>query len=158
MDRCSRVVGAKTGLQSPHLSQRTIRHQTRPQSPRKGLPLLRSVHELPKAFSTLGSYRKLLRYLTRWSQPIPWIISLFTKQGYSKHREKRSEKTTFPVYRDYTYLVDSCPGLNSLNPGTRSFALLPSFFFLGGINLLKSKTKKRIKHRSGCTRTGLDWV
>lgn len=58
----------------------------------KSQPLLRSIHELPKANSTLGSYRKLLRYLTRLSQPIPWIIPLFTKQGYSKHRERGVEK------------------------------------------------------------------
>ncbi|KAM7249559.1 hypothetical protein ACFE04_008382 [Oxalis oulophora] len=55
-------------------------------------PLLRSVHELPKANSTLGSYRKLLRSPTRLSQLMPWVIPLFTKLGYEKHRERGVEQ------------------------------------------------------------------
>lgn len=55
-------------------------------------PLLRSVHELPKANSTLGSYRKLLRFSTRLSQPMAWIIPLFMKLGYEKHRERGVEQ------------------------------------------------------------------
>lgn len=52
--------------------------------------------------------------------------SLVYETGLFKASRKRSGKTTFPVHRDYTYLVDSCLGQNSHHPGTRSFALLPS--------------------------------
>lgn len=35
---------------------------------------------------------ELLRSPTRLSQPMPWVIPLFTKQGYEKHRERGLEQ------------------------------------------------------------------
>lgn len=51
---------------------------------------------------------------------LAFFHSLVYETGLWFTSRKRSGTTTFPVYRDSTYLVDSCPGLHSLNPGTRS--------------------------------------
>lgn len=70
---------------------------------------------------------ELLRSPTRLSQPMPWVIPLFTKQGYEKHRERGLEQLPPSLSGLYLFgLVDSCPGLHSLNPVPSLSGLLPS--------------------------------
>ena len=70
---------------------------------------------------------ELLRSPTRLSQPMPWVIPLFTKQGYEKHRERGLEQLPPSLSGLYLFgLVDSCPGLHSLTPVPSLSGLIPS--------------------------------